>query len=177
MTYLKKRIGTKFVNTKQCPAGLSPRIIPNCPPKTFMGNVLIYPTRKFPIMKFTSSAIKSVIPSPWNSNFHLVTLYKLHLWLYPWLLSHFLTSIFMYTCVVLILINRCLLNVIFSMTKALDDQSSFKQNLFSVPFNSTRKTLPLHVLVFFFFFHSLFYFKLYEISPDSTPVGTSWLVS
>ena len=29
MTYLKKLDGTKTLNTKQCPAGLSPRIIPH----------------------------------------------------------------------------------------------------------------------------------------------------
>ena len=33
MTYLKKLVGTKFLITKQCPAGLSPRIIPCYPPK------------------------------------------------------------------------------------------------------------------------------------------------
>ena len=29
MTYLQRLVGTKFLNTKQCPAGLSPRIIPH----------------------------------------------------------------------------------------------------------------------------------------------------
>ena len=33
MTYLKKFIGTKSLDTKQCPARLSPRIIPHYPPK------------------------------------------------------------------------------------------------------------------------------------------------
>ena len=33
MTNLKKLIGTKSLNTKQSPAGLSPRIIPHYPPK------------------------------------------------------------------------------------------------------------------------------------------------
>ena len=32
MNYLKKLVGTKFLNTKQCPTGLSPRIMPHCPP-------------------------------------------------------------------------------------------------------------------------------------------------
>ena len=32
-TYLKKLFGTKFLNTKQCPAGLDPRIIPRYHPK------------------------------------------------------------------------------------------------------------------------------------------------
>ena len=33
MTYLKKFVGTKSLNTNQCPAGLSPRIIPQYPRK------------------------------------------------------------------------------------------------------------------------------------------------
>ena len=33
MTYLERLVGTKFLNTKQCPAGLSPRIIPHFLPK------------------------------------------------------------------------------------------------------------------------------------------------
>ena len=41
-------------------------------------HLLIFLTREI-LYKFTSSAIKSVIPSPTNSNFHLMTLYKLHL--------------------------------------------------------------------------------------------------
>ena len=42
-------------------------------------NLLISPTRKIPINKFTSSAFKSTISSLPNSDFHLITLYKLHL--------------------------------------------------------------------------------------------------
>ena len=42
-------------------------------------NLLISPTRKIPLNKFTSSFIKNGFPSPSNSNFHLITLYKLHL--------------------------------------------------------------------------------------------------
>ena len=38
MPYLKKLIGTKSLNTKQCPAGLSPGIIPHYSPRTLMGN-------------------------------------------------------------------------------------------------------------------------------------------
>ena len=71
------------------------------PPK-HSKNLLIYPTRKISSIKFTSSVVKSVIPSPWNCNFHLITLCKLHLWLQPWLLCHFLTSAFKYICDMLI---------------------------------------------------------------------------
>ena len=41
----------------------------------------------------------------------------------------FLTSAFMYTYVMAIFINRCLVNVVFSVTKALNGQNSLKQNL------------------------------------------------
>ena len=40
--------------------------------------------------------------------------------------SFFLTSVFIYTYVMLVLINGCLLNVIFSMTKALNGRNSPK---------------------------------------------------
>ena len=49
--------------------------------------------------------------------------------------SFFLASGFMYTPVMLILINQCLLNVAFRMTKALNGQSSHKQNSYS-PYDS-----------------------------------------
>ena len=56
----------------------------------------------------------------------------------------------MYTCVALILINRCLLNVAFSMTKALNEQSSPKQNFY-----------PLHlsILMLVFLFSPLTFFS------------------
>ena len=37
-------------------------------------NLLIFPIRKIPPNKFTFSSIKSVIPSPSNSSFHVITL-------------------------------------------------------------------------------------------------------
>ena len=46
--------------------------------------------------------------------------------------SFFLTSDFICTHVMLIFINRCLLNVVFSMTKALNGQTSPKQNFPSI---------------------------------------------
>ena len=67
-----------------------------------------------------------------------------------------LTSRFMYTHVMLILINRCLLNVVFSMIKG---QSSPKQNLYSPPlFSAIWKTLLLLMLAFLFS-HSLLLFR------------------
>ena len=36
MTYLKKLTGTKSLNREQCPAGLSPRIIPSLPVSLFL---------------------------------------------------------------------------------------------------------------------------------------------
>ena len=39
-------------------------------------NLLISPTRKTPLNKFTFPAIKNVIPSQSNSNFNIITLYK-----------------------------------------------------------------------------------------------------
>ena len=69
----------------------------------------------------------------------------------------------------LILVNRCLLNVDFSIVNALNGQSSRKQN-FSSP----------HLSMLFgkfciSFKRSLFYFKLYKISTDPNTVGISWL--
>ena len=88
LTNLKKLISNKSFNTKQCPAGLSPRIIflnlyrkprgwGKIPDNIFLH--LIFPTRKMLLNKITSFTIKSVIPSQSNSSFHLITLYKLHL--------------------------------------------------------------------------------------------------
>ena len=92
MTFLKKFVGTKSLNTKQCAAGLSPRIIPHYPPKPLMGNpgdggefhataknLLTCPIGKIPFHKFTYSTIKSTILSASNSNFHLIALCNIHL--------------------------------------------------------------------------------------------------
>ena len=88
-----------------------------------------------------------------------------------------LTSGFMYTCVMLTFINWYLRNFVFSMTKVLNGQSFPKQN-FSSPHISMLLEKPCFSLcVSSSFSHSLFYFKLYKISTDLTPVRTSWLVS
>ena len=61
-----------------------------------------------------------------------------------------------------IVINQCLLSVVFSITKALNFRNSPKQNFHPLPFKAIRKTA------------SLFHFKLYEISPDSIAIVISW---
>ena len=64
---LQKVVEIKFLNAKQCAAGLSPRIIPhyhlNISGKTSgwgRQNLLILPNIKIPLTKFTSSAISKV---------------------------------------------------------------------------------------------------------------------
>ena len=76
-------------------------------------NFLISPT----FNKVISSLVKSVIPSPANSNIHVIILQKFHLWLSHSCYIIFLTSALVYT------------HVIFNTTKALNGQNSPKQNL------------------------------------------------
>ena len=79
--------------------------------------------------------------------------------------SFFVIASLMYTHVMLILINQCLLNAVFSTTIALNDQSSPKQHFY-------YPHLSLLLLLFSSFSHSLFFhFKRYKISTDPTPVG------
>ena len=60
-------------------------------------NLLIYPIRKIPLNKFTSY-IKSVIPSPSNSNFHVITLCKVSFVAQLFLLYHFFNfSLYVHT--------------------------------------------------------------------------------
>ena len=115
-------------------------------------NPSILPIGKTLHSKFTFTGIKSVILSLSNSNFHLITLYRLHLQLQSLLLYHFfLTSGFMYIHVMLVLINQCLMNVVFSMAKALNGQSSPKRNFYFPTFQRYLETLFLLMLVFLFF--------------------------
>ena len=157
----KSSIKTKSLNTKLCPAGLSPRIIcqaspfmskmskkllhplvVDCSPFpwTFIGNpgdgeksyaaaknLLIFPIRKIPLNRFKSFAVKSFISSPSNSNFQIIIVFNLHLQLQSFPLYHILNfRLDVHTCHAN-LTNKCLLNVTFSMTKALNDWSSTKQ--------------------------------------------------
>ena len=141
-------------------------------------SLLISATRKTLLNKFTSSVIKNAIYSPSNSNFHLITLCKLHLWLQPLLLYQFCINFrFTYRCVTLILINWCLLNVVFSITKALIGQNSPKQNFYSSHLLMLLEKPCFSLCLFSFFSHSVFYFKFYKTSTNPTPVGILWLVS
>ena len=91
MIYLRKFVRNKFLNTKQFPAGLFHRIYTIIPLNIYgkpskleeshvkAKNLLMSPYVKVPYNKFLSSVIKSVIPFPSNSHFHLITLYKRHL--------------------------------------------------------------------------------------------------
>ena len=72
----------------------------------------------------------------------------------------------MYTHVRLVLINQCLLKVAFSMTKALNGQSSPKQSFHSLHLSMLFGKPCFSSCLFSSFSHSLFYFKLYKISTD-----------
>ena len=138
MTYFKKFAGTKSLNTKHCLAGLSLRIISHYPPKHLRETLGIWEN-------LTQQAKIYSSPPPEKSpliNLHLlvskVSFLSHQIAIFIQLLyisficscSHccciifFLTSGFMYTYVMPILINQCLLNVVFSMAKALNGQSS-----------------------------------------------------
>ena len=85
MTYLKNFDGTKALNAKQCSEGISPKIIPFLPKMslpvlpspeslweilrmgenpTQQSKISSFPQQKNRPYRFTSSAIKSVIPFP-----------------------------------------------------------------------------------------------------------------
>ena len=131
-----------------------------CQPTT--KNLLIYLTRKILVNKFTSSTIKSVIPSPSDTNFHLITLYKLHLQLQSLLLHQFfLTSGFMCAHVMLILIHQCLLNVVFSIYKSIE-WSNFSQEYFYYFHLPMLFGKILHLLMLVFLFFTLPFLFLFQ---------------
>ena len=95
-------------------------------------NLLICPIRKIPLNRFKSFAVKSFISSPSNSNFQVIILCNLYLQLQSFLLYHILNfRLYVHICHAN-LTNQCLLNVAFSMTKALNNRSSPKQNFHSL---------------------------------------------
>ena len=92
MTYLKSFIGTKSLDIKQCPAGLSPRTIPNYSPKqTVMRkpgdgkephptakHLLIFGTKTKLINKFTSSGVLMIFISLPLLLYHFCTNFRLY---------------------------------------------------------------------------------------------------
>ena len=71
-----------------------------------------------------------------------------------------LTLGFMYTNDILILINQCLLNVFFSMRKALNGQSSPKQNFYSALLTMLFRKPSFSFLMLVFLFFTLSFFQL-----------------
>ena len=184
-------IKTKSLNTKACPAGLSPRIIcqtsPFLPkmsqnhcthqvwtvppfPWTFVGNpgdgekshppakkLFISLIRKIDLIDLNLSLSKvSFLPH------QVIILCSLYLWLQWFPLYHVLNfRLYVHTCHAN-LTNQCLLNVAFSMTKALNDWSSLKQNSHSL--HLSIPSLPpmlfrkarFYYCLFSSFSHSLF---------------------
>ena len=65
----------------------------------------------------------------------------------------------MYTYIMLILVNRSLLNLICSMTKAGNGRNSPEQN-FHPPYSDALWKTLLQLLLVFLFTPSLFHFKL-----------------
>ena len=97
-------------------------------------NVLISPIRKIPLNIFKSFVIKSFISSSSNSNFQVITLCNLYLWLQSILLYHILNfRLYVHICHANFT-SQCLLNFAFSMTKALNNQSClFNLSIPSLP--------------------------------------------
>ena len=94
MTYFKKLVGVKSLNTKQWPAGLTLRtillvslylqIIPTplmmfcCPHQDWTAPIPLY-RQKIPLNKVTSSLSKVSFPYPSNRKFQVITKYRLNL--------------------------------------------------------------------------------------------------
>ena len=161
MTYLEKFSRIKSLNTKHCPAGLTSRIIP-FPSLSFLipkiTPALILHCCSHQLWIALPSVLnlcwkpcrwERILPSRQNvtliSCSRIVLLTKLHLLcnhpIQAWFIvvvivvvSFFLTLGFIYTYFMLILINRYLLNIIFSMTKTLSGQNFPKQNFGSRTF-------------------------------------------
>ena len=66
------------------------------------------------------------------------------------------TSSFMYTCVMLILINWCVMKVAFSMTKASKGQSSPEQTFYSLHLSVLPEKPCFSLCLFISFLHSFF---------------------
>ena len=133
----------------------------------------------FPQPEIPLSHQMYILPSSSNRKFHVITQHKLHLFCSgnQCCCITFLTQGFTYTYIMLILINQCLLNLVLCMTKALNGQSSERQNFHSPTFQGYLEKLASLKPYFSLSFPTIFYFKLYKVSPDSTTGVISWLVS
>ena len=90
-------------------------------------NLLISPYRNF-FNKFTSSTIKSFVPSSSNSSLYLITLSFICSCSLCCCITFFNFRLYMYPHTILILINQCLLIVVFNITKTFNGQISPKQH-------------------------------------------------
>ena len=121
-------------------------------------NLLIFPIIKILLNRFKFFAVKSLISSQSNSSLQVIILCNLHLQMESFLLYRILNfMLYVHICYAN-LANRCLLNVSFSLTKALNVKA-FSQVKFPfpppfhslLPLNAISKTLLLLLLVFLFF--------------------------
>ena len=185
MTYLEKLTGFKSLNIRQYPAELHPCILPLTKNDLSSYLALLPPgVDCLPLpqnlcrkskgwgQKTTQQPKNCSFPAPekspsLNSNFHVITQYKFHLKLQSLLLYQFLTSGFISTYATLTFIHRCLLNVIFSMTKALNGQNSIKQNSILSTFQCCLEN-PASINAFLLIFSSPFFisnFIKYLLTP------------
>ena len=144
---------------------------------------LISSIRKIPLNWFKSFFVKSFISSPSNSNFQVIILFNISLYLQSFLLYHILNfRLYVHTRHAN-LTNQCLLNVSCSITKALNDRSSPKQNFHSL--NLSISSLPpmlfwkpSFIISCFPLFHTPFFISnLIKFQPTpSTPIEMLWLV-
>ena len=120
--------------------------------------LLIFPIIKIPLNRFKFFAVESLISSQSNSSLQVIILCNLHLQMESFLLYRILNfMLYVHICYAN-LANRCLLNVSFSLTKALNVKA-FSQVKFPfpppfhslLPLNAISKTLLLLLLVFLFF--------------------------
>ena len=155
-TYLKKRIGIKSLSTKQSPAELSPLY-----PPSYQKCITSFHLACCPCHVWTALPLPSNLPfgrnpvdggrissSSKKMSISLIRKIPLTNTSFIYSCSHccciiFLTSGFMCRYIMLILISRRLVSFICSMTKALNEQNSSKQNSQtpSLPFTAICKTL------------------------------------
>ena len=121
--------------------------------------LLISATRKIPLNKFTCSANKNLTPFPSNSNFPLITLYRLHLQLYCCCIIFVSTSGYINWMLSLAWQKHWMVKVLPSKIFILPNFQCYLKNP-----ASPYACFPLFLTFFF-------------ISTGSTPVGISWLVS